>query len=119
MRHGHQPPLPSPIQRAHVMSKKQTASAERLGLLHELVCTAIERNFKWYMDNDIPIPASDIAAATKFLKDNEITCDPSDTINIDRLREEMRQAQAENRRIALEGFIAGETDDEMERLYTH
>lgn len=51
-----------------------------LGELHEALAQLMLNELRWYMDQDPPIPlqAADKAAMAKFLKDNDITCDPAD-----------------------------------------
>ncbi len=87
------------------------ASESKLGALHEKVAevltVALDGNFIGYTEPDpetgetkpivIPASAAIIAAATKFLKDNDITCARSDGNAIDELAK-AAQARAEKRK---------------------
>lgn len=64
------------------MAAKQSA----LGELHEFLAEQFLIELKWYRENDIPVPAADKAAAAKFLKDNNITCDPADREGLEDLK---------------------------------
>lgn len=64
------------------------AKESRLGELHAFLAEQFMIEMQWYRDNDIPVPAADKAAAAKFLKDNNITCDPADRSDLEALKEE-------------------------------
>ena len=55
------------------------ANTNAMGELHELLAQIMIDELRWYTQQDppIPVPAADKAAISKFLKDNNITCDPA------------------------------------------
>ena len=82
------------------------ANEDFLGLLHDATAQALMNKLKGtpILDEDgnetgevIPPSAADIQAAAKFLKDNNITCDPTDVGDIEALREQF-QAQLKTKR---------------------
>lgn len=64
------------------------AKESKLGELHEFLAEQFMLEGMWYRENDIPMPAADKAAMSKFLKDNNITCDPADRADLEALKEE-------------------------------
>lgn len=70
----------------------QTAQRNQLSELHQLICLALSARIRagiW--------SSGDIAAATKFLKDNNITADVGDNKALQKLRDDMEQKQKANR----------------------
>lgn len=64
------------------------AKESYLGELHEFLAEQFMIEGRWYRENDIPMPAADKAAMSKFLKDNNITCDPADRADLEALKAE-------------------------------
>ena len=64
------------------------AKESKLGELHEFLAEQFMIEGMWYRENDIPMPAADKAAMSKFLKDNNITCDPADRSDLEALKAE-------------------------------
>lgn len=64
-------------------------SLERLGKLHELVTDSFIARIEEDMADNLPTDAATLAAAAKFLKDNEVSVDPAETDKLDELREAM------------------------------
>lgn len=89
------------------MAAKQSA----LGELHAFLAEQFLIELKWYRDNDIPVPAADKAAAAKFLKDNNITCDPADKSDLEALREQFMAESNARRSKAAE--LVGLTKEDL------
>lgn len=79
------------------------ASQDVLGQLHELTTRALIEKIKGIpiLDEDgqptgevIPCSAADLQAASKFLKDNDITCAPSDDNALGELEQKLKDRQA-------------------------
>jgi hypothetical protein len=96
-----------------------SAKSDKLGELHALLADIMIEELKWYRDQDppIPVPAADKAAVAKFLKDNNVTSDPVDDDDIQKLREEF-QKQSQSR-MSDAAKAAGLADDDIESLYMH
>lgn len=76
------------------------ANETLLGVLHELTANALIEKLKGtpILDEDgnptgevIPASAADIQAAAKFLKDNQITCAPSDDNAVGKLEQKLKE----------------------------
>lgn len=66
----------------------QTAQRDQLAELHQLICLALSARIRagiW--------SSGDIAAATKFLKDNNVTADVGDNKALQELRESLENKQ--------------------------
>jgi hypothetical protein len=76
------------------MAAKQNILAE----VHEALAQLMLNELRWYMEQEppIPLPAADKAAIAKFLKDNSITCDPTDTESLKELRDQLEQKREGN-----------------------
>lgn len=66
----------------------QTAQRDQMAELHQLICLALSARIRAGMWS-----SGDIAAATKFLKDNNVTADVGDNKALQKLRDEMEQKQ--------------------------
>lgn len=64
------------------MSKATEAS---LGALHGLLATSFASEIQGYIDRGEPIPASVLAAASRFLKDNGIDAPARDNAELDEM----------------------------------
>ena len=94
------------------------ADAGSLGELHALLTEVMRDEIQTYRDNGVAVPASVMAAVAKFLKDNNITCDPVDADAIEELRAEFERDSKARRSAAVEA--AGLAVDDLEALYqTH
>lgn len=94
------------------------ADVDSLGELHALLTEVMRDEIQDYRDKQLPIPASVMAAVAKFLKDNNITCDPVDADSIQALRDEFERDSKARRSAAVEA--AGLAVDDLEALYqTH
>lgn len=94
------------------------ADANSLGDLHTLLTEVMSSEIQAYRANNVPVPASVMAAVAKFLKDNNITCDPVDADAIEELRAEFEAQSIARRSAAVEA--AGLAVDDLEALYqTH
>lgn len=76
------------------------ANEDVLGVLHELTAKALMDKLKGIpiLDEDgqptgevLPCSAADIQAAAKFLKDNSITCAPSDDNHVGDLKKRLEE----------------------------
>lgn len=72
-------------------------SLERLGKLHDLVTESFINRINEDMEDNLPTDAATLAAAAKFLKDNNVSADPAETGKIDELRELMIQRSKQNK----------------------
>ena len=86
------------------------AKESRLGELHAFLAEQFMIEMQWYRDNDIPVPAADKAAAAKFLKDNNITCDPADRADLEALKSEFMAGSVARRSKAAEMAGLAEAD---------
>ena len=69
-----------------------TANRQQMAELHQLICLALSARIRagiW--------SSGDIAAATKFLKDNNVTADVGDNKALQKLRDDMEQKQKAKR----------------------
>lgn len=69
-----------------------TANRDQMAELHQLICIALSARIRagiW--------SSGDIAAATKFLKDNNVTADVGDNKALQKLRDEMETKQKTRR----------------------
>ncbi len=91
------------------------ASSDALGQLHQLLAEIMIEELRWYREQNppIPVPAADKAAVSKFLKDNNITCDPADVKDIERLRDEFQKSRQESRLKAAQAL----TKEDLESIY--
>ena len=92
------------------------ANSDKLGALHAMLAECMMNELRWYSEQDppMPVPAATMAAVAKFLKDNNITCDPTDVGDIEALREQF-QAQLKTKR-KLHNAVELAADD-IEALY--
>lgn len=86
-----------------------------LQALHEELTQQMLDELRWYKENEIPLPAADKAAMAKFLKDNNITCDPADSGDIERLRKEFEEQRAARKERALS--LVTKTQADIHALY--
>jgi len=75
---------------------KATPLAE-LQELHQLVAKSLNKRITLDMEDNIPTDAATLGAAIKFLKDNAVTADPSDSDDLSDLRKKLTE-QAKERR---------------------
>ena len=101
-----------------------------LGALHDMVATALTiamkgREVPGYTDEEtgevfpptiIPPSAAEIQAATKFLKDNNITCAPSKDNKLGELQAMMQEKKAKRAATRLDLADAREQTDFMSGL---
>ncbi len=66
----------------------QTANRNQMAELHQLICLALSARIRSGMWS-----SGDIAAAAKFLKDNNVTADVGDNEALQALRENLQQRQ--------------------------
>lgn len=83
--------------------------------LHEMLAEQMLFELQWYRDENIPVPAADKAAISKFLKDNSVTCDPADADDIKRLQEEFAASSKERRERAIAAMKL--SDDDIKSQY--
>lgn len=91
------------------------AKESMLGELHEFLAEQFIIEMRWYRDNDIPVPAADKAAAAKFLKDNNITCDPADRSDLEALKAEFLAGS--NERKSKAAAMAGLCKEDLAAAY--
>lgn len=91
------------------------ASKDILGSLHEALAEIMLEEIQFCRTNNIPLSAADKGAIAKFLKDNSITCDPTDAGDLERLRDEL-QGQREARQTRLKQKLQLVSSD-VEALY--
>lgn len=72
-------------------------SLEKLGKLHELITDSFIDRIEQDMAENLPTDAATLAAAAKFLKDNDVSADPAEQGKLDVLREQMIQRSKENK----------------------
>lgn len=72
-------------------------SLEKLGRLHELITDSFINRIKDDMDENLPTDAATLAAAAKFLKDNDVSADPAEQGKLDDLRQAMINRSKENK----------------------
>lgn len=65
------------------------ASEQQLGSLHGLLATSFAGEIRGYIDREEPIPASVLAAAARFLKDNGIDAPARANKELDTLANEL------------------------------
>jgi hypothetical protein len=65
------------------------ATEQQLGALHGLLATSFASEIKAYVDRGEPIPASVLAAAARFLKDNGIDAPARNNKELDLLATEL------------------------------
>lgn len=70
----------------------QTAQRDQMAELHQLICLALSSRIRSGMWS-----SGDIAAATKFLKDNNITADVGDNTALQDLRDSLAKKQKARR----------------------
>lgn len=69
---------------------KATPLAE-LQELHQLVAKSLNQRITMDMEDNIPTDAATLGAAIKFLKDNAVTADPSDSDDLSDLRKNLTE----------------------------
>lgn len=95
------------------------APQSKLGKLHELLTDIMLEELEMYRTEAIPVPSSDKAAIAKFLKDNNITADPTDKADLDALKD-MLLGKQKVQRTNLAERLAKEDSCAVEELYrTH
>ena len=67
---------------------RRSGSIAELEELHLLVTQAYSTRIRQDMGDDIPTDAATLSGAAKFLKDNNITCDPADRSDLEALKAE-------------------------------
>lgn len=72
-------------------------SLDKLNKLHELITDSFIARIEDDIAENLPTDAATLAAAAKFLKDNDVSADPAETGKLDRLREQMIQRSKENK----------------------
>lgn len=72
-------------------------SLEKLGKLHELITDSFIARIEDDMSENLPTDAATLAAAAKFLKDNDVSADPAETGKLDVLRKQMIERSKENK----------------------
>lgn len=72
-------------------------SLEKLGRLHELITDSFIARIEDDMNENLPTDAATLAAAAKFLKDNDVSADPAEAGKLDELREQMIKRSKENK----------------------
>ena len=92
-----------------------TATKDSLGQLHAALAEIMLEEIQFCRENNIPLSAADKGAIAKFLKDNSITCDPTEAGDLERLRDEL-QGQREARQTRLKQKLQLVTSD-VEALY--
>ncbi len=65
------------------------ATEAQLGMLHGLLATSFAAEIKKYSEAGEPIPASVLAAAARFLKDNGIDAPARNNKQLDKLADEL------------------------------
>lgn len=65
------------------------ATEQQLGALHGLLATSFAGEIRGYMERGEPIPASVLAAAARFLKDNGIDAPARNNKQLDELANEL------------------------------
>ena len=65
------------------------ATEQQLGALHGLLATSFASEIQKYMERGEPIPASVLAAAARFLKDNGIDAPARNNKELDKLATEL------------------------------
>lgn len=93
------------------------ADSSKLGALHAMLAECMMNELRWYSEQDppMPVPAATMAAVAKFLKDNNITCDPTDAKDLEALREQF-QAQLKDKRKSMTNVVSL-TKQDVEALY--
>lgn len=91
------------------------ASTSKLSRLHEMLAEMMIEELETYKAEGLPVPAADKAAIAKFLKDNNVTCDPINADDIDKLRKEF-QSRLDGQRSRIQEQMSLAKDD-LESLY--
>ena len=94
------------------MSESGKASTELLEALHKAVANSLTKRIEEDTNEGIPTDAATLGAAIRFLRDNEITADPSTNGDIERLRERLRE-QAKIRQRHRGSNIVSLAEDEL------
>lgn len=92
------------------------APVAKLGKLHELLTDIMLEELRMYQDESIPVPSSDKAAIAKFLKDNNITADPTDKAELDALKDLLLGRQ-EQKRTSLAAKLEATDAQAVQSLY--
>lgn len=88
------------------------ANKELMALLHQLLAENMLERLKKDKAEEMLTDAATLGAIRAFLKDNEITSDPADSSDLDKLRENLKQQSAARRKIG--NVISLATDDAKE-----
>lgn len=95
-----------------------TANRQQMAELHQLICLALSARIRagiW--------SSGDIAAATKFLKDNNVTADVGDNKALQRLRDDMEAKQkarrGENKTYLTEAELIQIAEQELSKELWH
>lgn len=94
------------------------ASTGDLEALHRLVAQSLSKRLQQDMDDAVPTDAATLGAAIKFLKDNSISADPSDSDDLQELREKLREqalVRAKHKRQQGENIVSL-AGDELESM---
>lgn len=71
---------------------RRSGSIAELEELHLLVTQAYSSRIRQDMEDDIPTDAATLSGAAKFLKDNAITADPADKVDLKGLQAQLKEA---------------------------
>ena len=75
------------------------ATETQMGALHGLLATSFASEIKPYVDNNEAIPASILAAAARFLKDNGIDAPARNNKQLDHLATELEDLDFEDENV--------------------
>ncbi len=95
----------------------QATTADLEGL-HKLVTESLCQRIRQDIDDGVPTDAATMGAAIKFLKDNSISADPSDSDDLQELREKLREqalVRAKHKRQQGENIVSL-AGDELESM---
>lgn len=92
------------------MAKGYGASVKKLSTLHELLTDLFIQDIQFCIDEKIPMSASDKGVIVTFLKNEEITGNPSEE-QLDELRESFSEFQDEARRNKAMSIVNQAQDD--------
>lgn len=75
----------------------KAATLSELQDLHRLVAQSLSERIEQDMLDKLPTDAATLGAAIKFLKDNNVSADPSDADDLTALRTKLQEQQAQRR----------------------
>lgn len=82
------------------------ATEDKLRKLHELVADSFINRIEDDINDNLPTDAATLAAAAKFLKDNNVSADPVDNGQLDELRKKMTERSAANKNAQASNIVA-------------